>query len=254
MRLLLCFLLAILARPAVPLASDALIVADEFPAMATLAAALESAEVLRPLRCRIVSQDDLPDRLDSFRVVFVYIHGDLKPGPERAFIDYAEGGGRLVLLHHSISSGKRKNRDWFPFLGIELPLGEVEAGGYKWIEPAPLQVLQLAGHFITTNQVVWPERAPAGDALPAAAGLVPAVTLPHSEVYLNHRLVGERTVLLGLRHVDPATGQVWTQPTAGWLRRAGQGWLFYFMPGHTKQDFESPVYGQVLINTVAWTP
>ena len=28
---------------------------------------------------------------------------------EKTFIQYAESGGKLVLLHHSISSGKRPN-------------------------------------------------------------------------------------------------------------------------------------------------
>lgn len=231
-------------------ASPVLIVADEFPAMQILASALASSGADPGRACTVVRQDELPDSLGAFSAILVYIHGDLKVGAERALIAYAQGGGRLILLHHSISSGKRRNREWFSFLGVELPTGEVSAGGYQWIEGVPLEIFPTGEHFITTHKVAWPAAKVEG------GGVVPprVLTLEDSEVYLNHRFKGERTVLLGLRHEDPASGQVTVQRTAGWYRRAGQGWVFYFMPGHSSKEFESPVYCQILINALNWAP
>src|SRR5712671_5814144 len=84
-------------------ARDVLIVADEFPAMEVVAARLKTEE---NTSAKVVSQKELPDSLKEFEAVAVYIHGALSETAERAFIGYANGGGKLVLLHHSISSGK----------------------------------------------------------------------------------------------------------------------------------------------------
>src|SRR5437868_804365 len=82
-------------------AVDALIVCDEVPAMKVLARQLEQRV---HVSSEIVSQDQLPHSLSGYRIVLVYIHKDIAEGPEKAFIEYATGGGKLVLLHHSISS------------------------------------------------------------------------------------------------------------------------------------------------------
>src|SRR3954466_11782627 len=81
--------------------ADVLIVADEFPVMQVLASRLKSEE---NISSQVISQKELPTRLASFEAVVVYIHGALTPKAEDAFIEYANGGGKLVLLHHSISS------------------------------------------------------------------------------------------------------------------------------------------------------
>lgn len=251
-RLIPLLLAAWLALPGAS-AADVLIVADEFPAMEYLAAQLKSQE---DLTSDIVSQDEFPDDLAGFRAVIVYIHRELKPGPEHALIDYTRNGGRLVALHHSISSGKRKNADWFPFLGVELPVGDVDQGGYQWIEPVTLQVVNVApDHFITTHRVAYPERiAYTPSEAPGGYRLRPGFTLPESEVYLNHTLTEPRTLLLGFKYTDAATGRVWMQDRAGWLKPAGQGWIVYFLPGHSTLDFENAAYTRMILNAVIYQP
>ncbi len=49
-----------------------------------------------------------------------YIHGKLDERVEVKFFEYAKSGGRLVLLHHSISGGEAANRFLYGFLGIAL--------------------------------------------------------------------------------------------------------------------------------------
>lgn len=233
--------------------ADVLIVADEFPAMETLAAKLKSDE---HIDSKVISQKDLPENLSSFDAVVVYIHKDLSEKAENAFIAYALGGGKLVLLHHSISSGKRKNAHWFSFLGVALPEGDVNHGGYKWIEGVSLDLVNLnPNHFIMTNKVTYSEHIAytnSNSSLPR--GDLPAFKLDDSEVYLNHLLDGSRTILMGLKFTDEKSKTVYMQPHAGWIKPAGKGTVIYLMPGHTKRDFENQTYGRIVLNAVTCKP
>ena len=95
-------------------ATDILMVADEIPAMEVLAKQLKARA---GVSCEITTQDKMPAGLAAYQAVMVYIHKSIGAPAEEAFIAYAKGGGKLFLLHHSISSGKRENRDWFPISG-----------------------------------------------------------------------------------------------------------------------------------------
>jgi hypothetical protein len=237
----------------VALRADVLIVADEFPAMEYLAAKLKTEA---DLTARLVAQSALPASLSPFSAVVVYIHGALAEATERALIDYTEAGGRLVALHHSISSGKRKNAHWLKFLGIELPPGDVRQGGYQWIEPVTLDLVNLApDHYITQHGVPYPARLSYRSPEPPGAEAVrPSFTLTDSEVYLNHRFTGPRTVLLGFRYQDAKSGVIYMQDRAGWLKPAGKGWIIYLLPGHSQRDFENPCYLRIVVNAVAYDP
>jgi hypothetical protein len=235
-------------------AAEVLIVADEFPAMRFLAEKLKSEENLSAL---VVAQENLPAELKPFRAVVVYIHGELKVPTEESLIRYTRAGGKLIVLHHSISSGKRNNRDWFSFLGIALPPGNVADGGYHWIEPATLDLVNLApDHFITTHQVDYPTRVAfrlPDEADPPADR--PAFTLTESEVYLNHTFTRPRTVLLGFRFIDHGDGgKVYQQGTAGWVLAAGAGQIVYLTAGHSRSDFEHPAYLRIVLNAISFTP
>jgi hypothetical protein len=237
-------------------AREVLIVADEFPAMEVVGAKLK-ADAQIP--SQLVRQTDLPPDLGKFESVVVYIHGGLSESAEKAFIDYAEAGGRLVLLHHSISSGKRKNPHWFKFLGVSLPEGDVAGGGYKWIEGVSFSLVNLnPNHFIMTNRVNWPDRIawPANSA--TSAKELPGFTLHGTEVYLNHVHTEPHTILMGLKYEFSGAGEgtkkTYLQSTAGWVKRAGKGWVVYLMPGHTRHDFETAEYGQIVENALIWKP
>lgn len=215
-----------------------LIIADERPAMETLARQLaDRAHVASEIVAPAAAPDDYAGR----RVVIVYIHKELPVKIEHAALEHARGGGTLVLLHHSISSHKRANKEWFPALGVTLPTGDLAAGGYKYFDPTDFDVLQLATHPVTTRDVRYPR----------TVDRHPAFAMTGTEVYLNHVLAGPRTLLLGLRYQDPKSGQVYRQDTAGWTMKLGRGQVFYFMPGHKASDFDDPAYAQILANAVA---
>ncbi|MCX7827200.1 MAG: ThuA domain-containing protein [Verrucomicrobiae bacterium] len=233
-------------------AADVLIVADEFPAMEIVAQRLKQDE---GIVCKIVKQDEMPAALGEYSAVVVYVHKKLADAPAKAMVDYTNAGGKLVALHHSISSGKRENKHWMPFLGIDLPKADVEQGGYKWIEPATLQVVNLApGHFITTHKVSYETQIAYRSADTPVEKQRPGFTLRDSEVYLNHAFIEPRTVLLGMKYTDAKTGKTWMQDRAGWLKPSGKGWIVYLMPGHRAQEFQHPTYSRIVTNAVIWKP
>jgi hypothetical protein len=231
--------------------AEVLIVADEFPAMQVLADKLKSEE---NISSKVISQKELPENLAKFDAVAVYIHKDLSESAENAFIAYALGGGKLILLHHSISSGKRKNAHWFSFLGVSLPEGDVNHGGYKWIEGVSLDLVNLnPNHFIMTNKVTYPERVGFMSTNPPIRSSVAGFKLNDSEVYLNHVLDPSRTLLMGLKY-NAETGTAFMQTHAGWIKNTGKGTVIYLMPGHTKRDFENPTYGRIVLNAFIYKP
>lgn len=212
-------------------AADYIMVADEIAAMETLARELKTRAAFA---ADIVRQESLPADLSRYRAVFVYIHRDITPAAEHAFIGYARGGGRLVLLHHSISSGKRKNKDWLPFLGVTLPERPFDEGGYKYFDPADFELLN---------------RAPSNEVMNGIPG---KIQMWETEVYLNHELKPNRTILLSIRYTEPKSGITYEQPTGGWYMKAGKGDVFYFMAGHRASDFEQTGFAQLIANALVY--
>jgi hypothetical protein len=218
-----------------------------------LAGKLKSEE---HLESKLIAQQNLPEQLSNYDCVIVYIHKALSEKAEEAFIDYTKAGGKLLVLHHSISSGKRRNPHWFSFLGVALPEGDVTQGGYKWIEGVKLELVNLnPRHFIMTNHVTYPERIIyLSTNAPAATGSLSGFVLDDSEVYLNHVHEGPRTLLMGLKYVDAKTAKTYMQDRAGWIKPAGKGQIIYLMPGHHKEDFQNPTYARIVLNAVIYKP
>jgi hypothetical protein len=232
------YLPIILLFAPVLLAEDVLIVADEIPAMEVLAKQFKSRG---NLSSRIVLQTEMPDSLRAFKTVVVYIHKDINEGPEHGFLDYLKDGGKLMLLHHSISSGKRKNKDWLPAFEITLPTGKFDEGGYAYFAPVTFDVVDLAqGNFVTTHDVVYTKKVDGLDAF----------TATDTEIYLNHQFDGPRTRLLGLKWTEPKSGRTYSQDTVGWEKKVGKGDAYYFMVGHKAADFDIPAYAQILTNAI----
>lgn len=244
-------LLAFCSQNAALAAGDALIVADEMPQMELLAKILRSRA---STSADLVKQADMPADISRYRAVFVFVHRVLEESAEKPLVDYANAGGRLILLHHSISQGKGKNKYWFPFLGMRLTPGDPEKGLYKWINPATYTVVNLApDNYITSHNVKYPARVRYKSSdLGTPEREYPAFTLENSEVFLNHAFTDgkEKTILLGFKWQDPKTGKVWMQDRAGWYKAAGKGWVIYLQPGHAVSDIENSTYSQIVLNAV----
>jgi hypothetical protein len=241
------FASAAAAAPA-PKEVPVLIVADEVPAMEVLAKQLGDRV---HAKATIVNskQQPLPESLAPFKAVLVYIHGALAEPFEKAFLSYAEQGGNLILLHHSISSGKRPNKNpaWLPALGVTLPEGELATGGYKYFDDVTWDLVALSPKHPVLKGVKFPKTVEY-----TGGKKLPALEIDGTEIYLNHVLAGPRTTLLGLRYLEPKSGKLFLQDTAAWVKPLGKGQVSYFMPGHKKTDFDRPDYAQMIANAVVY--
>ncbi|MFN3379631.1 MAG: ThuA domain-containing protein [Runella zeae] len=232
-------------------AQNVLIVADEIPAMQVLAQTLKLQE---GINSEIILQTELPTSLKDYRAVIVYIHKDINPSAEKAFIEYTKNGGKLIVLHHSISSAKRKNAEWFPFLGLDLPKKDVSEGGYKYIGDITMEVVNLAPtHFITSHKITYDTLIAYTREGQSEEKQLPGFVLPKTEAFLNHDIQKTRTILLGFKMKD-TSGKVWMQDRSAWCMLVEKGWVFYSQPGHSSTDFENPVYARIIANAVIYKP
>jgi hypothetical protein len=238
-----------------------LIVMDEREQMEALGQYLKDKAAIESV---IVDQAGMPADWSGFDAVIGYIHGRLDERAETKFIEYARGGGRLILLHHTISSGKAANRYLFEFLGIALtePSKSREpstpGGHYAWKDPVQQVIVNLRpDHFLTSNAIAWPSRfSYTSSDEPSVAREYPAMVLRDTEAYVNHKFTDGRakTVLLGFQWTDDRNGVTFRQDRTGWYKRTGKGWVFYFQPGHSTQEFRNPVVAQLVLNAILWKP
>ena len=245
-------LAALLSFAAVVLpAEELLIVADEAP-FTEMEAVAGHVKRATGLSSKIIAPDAMPGDLAAYKAVLVYIHRDMAESTEEPLIAYARNGGKLILLHHSISSFKRKSTDWFPFLGVQLPAGERDEGGYKFYAPVSYEIVNLAaGHYITSHDVRYDEIVPYVSSRTQQKADLPGTKLSNTEVYVNHQLSGERTILLGVKYKS-SDGKTFMQDIGGWLKQTGKGVTIYLMPGHSIEDVNNPVYRQIVINAVTY--
>jgi len=236
-----------------------LIIQDEMPQIEVLAGFLREQGILE---VTVVDQESLPADFSPFSAVIAFIHKDLKATTEKAIINYTLGGGRHIVLHHTISSKKAENEFYFDFLGIRLDnpkesKNPVEpGGGYGWRRGLVLTLVNLnPQHYITSHKVNWGEKIPYTPSdFPSAEGMYPSISLENSEVYLNHKFTDgrEKTVLIGLKYFDDRNQQLFMQDRASWIKKAGKGDIIYLLPGDEPSDYEHPTISQMILNAVNW--
>ena len=235
-----------------------LIIQDELPQMEVLSDFI--SENGENIDIQIVDQDHLPGTMAEYNAVIVYIHGQLFENAEKWIIDYTKKGGRFICLHHSISSGKAKNKNYFPFLGIRLDGtdnardAELPGAGYAWVDPVTLTLVNLNDrHYVTNHKIEWGEEIPYRSSdLSLNRQEFPSISLPGSEVYLNHKFTDgkDKTILMGLKFFDLRNDELFMQDRAGWYKKAGEGEIFYLMPGHSSVDFQNSNYAQMILNAI----
>jgi hypothetical protein len=247
-----CILFAFVTPAPIRAAADVLIVADEMPQMELLVKILKSRA---NTTADLVTQANVPATITGYRAVFAFVHHELLESAEKPMVDYANAGGKLIVLHHSISWARAKNKYWFPFLGMSLtPPGDPEQGFYKYYSPVTYTVVNLApGNFITSHNVKYEGKTTyTSSDLGTPEQEYPSFTLTGSEVYVNHKFIDgkDKTILMGFKWQDPKTGKVWMQDRSGWLKKAGKGWIIYLQPGHSITDFENSTYSQIVLNAL----
>ena len=228
------------------------IVADDWPPMNALAKFLRE-EGCRDVRC--VEQKLLPEKLSDCQAVFMYIHGRMTQPTEKALIDYATSGGRLIILHHGIASARRSNAAWLKLTGIHIARRDNPKYPWKVLGNTTHTLVNLRpGHYITTHRVRYDRVVDyLSSDCPSRPARLPAIDLKNTEVFLNQHFTDGRakTVLFGFR-AETADGKVVMQDRSGWYKPAGKGWVFYLQPGHCVSDFQNRGYCQVILNCLTW--
>lgn len=230
-----------------------LVIQDERPQMDVLAKFLAGKG---KLPVTIVEQKALPKQLSAYKAIIVFIHGQLYEQTERAIIDYTKAGGRLICLHHSISSRKAENKFYFDFLGMQLYKGPMEEGGYAWKASRWTLVNLNPKHYITNHNIKWEEQVTyTSSDQPSVEKTFPGINLKDdSEVFINHRFTDgrEKTVLCGLIYTDKTNGKTYMQDRGVWIKSQGKGSIVYLMPGHCVSDYQNENVAQMILNAINW--
>lgn len=207
---------------------------------------------------KIVDQENFPDATEGFRGIFNFVHKPHTEAVEQALIEYAERGGRLISLHHAISSSKNQNKRWLPFCGIALlnrSLGR-DNGGWHVLGGMSVELVNLRpDHYITSHEVHYSTTtAYTPSDSPSIEQQLPAIAFERSEMFLNQHFTDgrQKTVLFGMKAVDPETGKTYMQDRGGWYQQRGKGTHFYLQAGHATGDFLNPAYCQILLNCLTW--
>lgn len=231
-----------------------IIVQDEMPQMEVLAKFLRENG---KLSVTITDQSSFPEELSVYDAVIVFIHGDLRESTEKSIIRYTKNGGKLICLHHSISSKKALNKFYFDFLGIQLDKGPMEKGGYKWKQSGWTLVNLNPKHFITKTDIKWDEKinyTPSD--FPSSEKGYPCISLKQdSEVFINHKFTDgrEKIVLCGIVYYDKESDKTYMQDRGAWIKKQGKGTIIYFMPGHAASDYENKNISQIILNAIKWS-
>lgn len=236
-------------------AKPLLIIGDKDGELPTLAAVLTDRG---GYEVQALAQAGVDRRLGGYDAVVMYVHRPIRLHIEKALIDYTNGGGRLLVLHHGIASAKWQNPEWLSFVGVsmaprddpERPWGVEANTTYTLVNLAP-------GHYVTSHMIRYDCEV---DYLSPDSGTrrgrYLALDLPDTEVFRNQCFTdGDvKTVLFGYRHVDRENGYTRMEDTAGWMKPAGKGWLFYLQPGHAEHDFSHSHFARIILNCLDWQP
>jgi len=231
-----------------------IVIQDELPQMKVLSKFLREKG---QLSVTITDQTSFPQDLSVYDAVIVFIHGNLSQNTEKAIIKYTKNGGKLICLHHSISSAKAKNKFYFNFIGIQLDTGPMEKGGYKWKESSWSLVNLNLQHFITKTDIKWNEKinyTPSDH--PSSEKVYQCITLKEdSEVFINHKFTDgrQKVVLCGTAYYDKDSDKTYMQDRGAWIKRQGKGNIIYFMPGHIASDYENKNISQMILNAIIWS-
>jgi len=230
------------------------IVADEWPQMDLLAEKLHSQAEYDIDK---FVQEKFPSNLSGYYAAFSFIHGNMSADSAEALMKFVRGGGRLIVLHHGISSKKRNTPGWLPFLGIYLAPTDDKTAPYSWKEGVDYYLVNLQpNHYITSHNVNYDKTVSYQSSdFPSQSIDAPAIEIPDSEVYFNHQFTDgrEKTVLFGFLYEDENGNKI-MQDRGGWYKPIEKGWAFYFKPGHSVKDIENPNYFQIIWNCLTWKP
>lgn len=232
------------------------VVADEFDQMKVLDTYLQAHS---PFHLKLMEQKEFPKQIPADAAgVIEFVHSKLDDSVAATIIDYTMNGGRTLVIHHGISSGKKNTKGWYDFLGVNLDQRKTIKYSYYWLHDVDFDFVNLnPDHYITSHNVTYPETIKYRSSdTPSEERTYPAIKFIDSEVFVNHQFTDgrEKHVLFGFSFKNPETGEIIQQDRSGWYKKKGKGWVFYLHPGHKVEDFQHDNYCQIIQNCLTWKP
>lgn len=204
------------------------------------------------------AQKTMDADLADYDAVIVYIHSVIVSEVEHNLIDYVNGGGRMLVIHHAIASAKWNNPKWLELVGIKMAPRNDPARPWKVSGPVGVNHTMVnlkPGHFITSNGIEYEREVDyVSPDDPDLKGRFKAFDIPETEIFHHqtHTDRDKKTILFGYRFEDAETDATVMEDTSGWYKPVGRGHLFYLQPGHENRDFNHPQFGQVMRNCLDW--
>lgn len=232
------------------------VVADEFDQMKALGEFLQKKS---NITLQLFEQKNFPAKIpSSIQGVIEFVHMKLDDPVAQTIMDYTLKGGKTVILHHGISSGKKETKGWYEFLGVNLDQSKEAKFPYHYFHDTDFSFVNLnPAHYITSHNVHYSQtiRYRSSDT-PSEEKEYPALVFKNSEVFVNHAFTDgrEKTVLFGFTCKNPQTGETIAQDRSGWCKPKGKGWIFYFHPGHITEDYRNSDFCQIILNCFTWKP
>tara|TARA_R110002020_G_scaffold184120_1_gene380959 strand:- start:49284 stop:52829 length:3546 start_codon:yes stop_codon:yes gene_type:complete len=161
------------------------------------------------------TQDLNPENLARYDGLMIYANQvNLTPGEEAAMKSFLEGGKGLIPIHSA--SFMFQNSDWY----ISTVGAQFKSHG--------------TGDFVA--EIVKSDH-------PVMQGLVPFSTW--DETYVHHKINPDMEVLM--ERVENGHREPWT-----WVRKQGEGRIFYTAYGHDERTWGNPGFHKLLANGVLW--
>jgi hypothetical protein len=93
------------------------------------------------------------------QAIITYNKNLYTPTTVKALINYTNNGGRLIALHHNISSMMLRRPEWLNFCQIEIIRGPGVEYPWSVIEGGDLYLYNLAPrHPVTTDGISYPDK------------------------------------------------------------------------------------------------
>jgi MFS family permease len=205
------------------------------------------------------------------KAMIIYIHNKIHPNIEDILIEYCNGGGTVIILHHGIASAKIKNPKYCEYARVMMhrdnskPFTWIvrDKGDFTLINLAPTS--KITTHLVKYNHSV--EFSPVQKIQTSEGSLISeeieiindgkispnwnAIQLFNTELFDNIVLLPDkhREILFGYEYIPVDRTVPNYRGIAGWTTKKNKGRLFDFQLGHSTTDFVDP-YCQIILNCI----
>lgn len=193
------------------------------------------------------------------KCIITYNKNLIKKRNVKTIKEYCANGGKLIALHHNVSSMMLRRPEWLDLMKINIVKGDDAEYPWSVIEGGDLYLTNLQpDNAITTKGIEYDSEVPMLKLSvdPTKKVLTheldesqqkefhsrekeKAIEFKKSEYFINHLPLPEpnRILLFGIFFHDPESGREFISNNGGWKMPYKEGMIYYLMPGHSVHDY-----------------